>query len=353
MSEYSVQESHDKLDGYPAPSQAKRVFGHDSQADFLATAYASGRMHHAFLFDGPVGIGKAALAFIFARHIISYPDYKDAPAVLDGTTTQSIIRQTAMGAHAQVLHLTRPLDQKTGKHKTQLTVDETRKIGHFLSHTIAGNGYRIVIVDPVNDMNTNAANALLKNLEEPTPRTVFILIAQSSGRLLPTIRSRCLSLRFHALDNASLSSWLQDTGLSERLDAASLDDIVARANGSPRVAAMLLDGGGLEIIKSAQSILTGHRFDASLALKIGEVVSTRDAEPLFHLLCDFLLEQISALARGALSSDLVRAKELSQLHTVAGDKIRTALIYNLDKRQTLLDILLQMHKTTDKTTFAG
>ncbi len=343
MSDYDVQDSHDKLDGYAAPSQAIQVFGHDQQANFLASAYASGKMHHAFLFDGPAGIGKASLAFIFARHIIANQDFGSAPLELDGQATQSTIRQIAMGAHPQVLHLTRPIDQKTGKHKTQLTIEETRKIGHFLSHTVAGNGYRIVIVDPVNDMNASAANALLKNLEEPTPRTVFILIVQSSGRLLPTIRSRCMTLRFQALNEQAMRATLGAMGLQERLGSEDFQVLLDKANGSPRAAAMLCDGGGLEIIQTADKLLAADRFDASVAMKLGEAVNSREAEPVFHLLCDYLMSQLANASRDMALQNLGKAKDISHLHDEVETKIRAALMYNLDKRQTLLDVLARMH----------
>jgi DNA polymerase III subunit delta' len=339
MSDYDAQESHDRLDGYAAPSQAEFVFGHDSQAAFLATAYASGKMHHAFLFDGPSGIGKASLAFVFARHLIAHPHFETAPATLDGSATQSIIRQMAMGAHPQVLHLTRPIDAKTGKHKTQLTIDETRKIGHFLSHTVAGNGYRVVIVDPVNDMNANAANALLKNLEEPTPRTVFILIAQSSGKLLPTIKSRCLTVRFNPLQQADMQRALDHVGCTQVTDA-----LIDRSGGSPRTAIMLRDNGGMDVIEAAETVISGPHFNASAALKLGEVVSTREAEPIYLLLIAHLLDLLAEMAISAVQANSPESETMSAFHLKVSQSIRQSDLYNLDKRQTVVDLLYQVQK---------
>ncbi len=340
MSDYDVQDSHDKLDGYPSPSQAVQVFGHNKQARFLASAYSSGRMHHAFLFDGAPGIGKASLAFVFARHIIANPDYVTAPVELDGHATQDLVRQIAMGAHPQVLHLTRPLDPKTGKHKTQLTVEETRKISHFLSHTVAGNGYRIVIVDPVNDMNANAANALLKNLEEPTARTVFILISQSSGRLLPTIRSRCLSVRFETPDEQTVLDALVHLGAGDRLSQDTLRQIASRAGGSVRAAAILAEGGGLEILQAADEVVSAPVFNPTLALKIGEAVSQRDAEPLFHLLVDDLLTRLANYARSAATNSNADAARLAQVQRDAASHVAECLKFNLDRKPLIMQLLL-------------
>ena len=332
-------ETHDALPGVPAPSETVRVFGHHTQEEFLCKAWASGRMHHALLFDGPAGIGKSSLAFGFARHVIANPDPSRASDGF-GESDHQLVHQIAIGAHSQVLHLTRPFDQKTGKFKTVVTVDETRKISHFLSMTIPGQGWRIVIVDPVNDMNAAAANALLKNLEEPTPRTVFILIAQSAGRLLPTIRSRCLHLRFNPLDRKAMGNALAALQIGQGDDR---DALIAHAAGSPRLAAMLADGGALEIVEAADAILSANRFDAAKALKIGEALTTRDSEPLFLLLADHLAARIARQAANATRNASTNGLALAEYHAAFSERLAIVRGYNLDKRQYLLETLREMH----------
>lgn len=343
MSDTDVPDNHDSIPGFPAPSESTAVFGHDDNARFLAGAYRSGKMHHALLFDGAPGIGKASLAFQFARHIIVNPDWSRAPALMDPNGNLDVAHQIAMGSHAQVLYLTRPVDQKTGKHKTQLTIDETRRISHFLSRTVAGNGHRIVIVDPVNDMNANAANALLKNLEEPSARTLFILIAHSSGRLLPTIRSRCLQLRFSPLSDSAMRSTLEHLGVTQKLDGTQIDRLIAQSEGSPRIAAMLSEGGGMEILDAAHKVISNPRFDSSGAQKIGDALSSRDGEPLYLLLTDHLLNMAAKLASEAAITDSYRAASLSSLHSSLSTKISEGLRYNLDRRQTLSEVLQSLH----------
>ena len=333
------RESHDSLVGVPSPANNPDVFGHEEQERFLCKAWASGRMHHAFLFDGPTGIGKSTLAFKFARHLIANPEARLAPDHFqDGDA--ALLHQISIGAHPQVLHLTRPLDPKSLKFKTQLTIDETRKIGHFLSLTIPGHGWRIVIVDPVNDMNASAANALLKNLEEPTARTVFVLIAQTVGRLLTTIRSRCLHLRFASLDDDAMRSALVNLQIGQDGD---LDALIAHAGGSPRMAAMLANGGALDIIKAADAIISASRFDAAAALKIGEVLNTRDSEPLFLLLNDHLAGRLAQSAANAAVSGLARADILATYHAQFSQQLGIARGFNLDKRQFLLEALREIH----------
>lgn len=343
MSEFDGPASHDGIPGFPVPAEADAVFGHEAQSRFLASAYRSGKMHHALLFDGAPGIGKASLAFLFARHIIAHPDPLTAPDHLDPESDTAAARQIAIGAHPQVLHLTRPLDQKTGKHKTQLTVDETRRIGHFLSRTVAGKGLRIIIVDPVNDMNTSAANALLKNLEEPSARTLFILIAHSTGRLLATIRSRCLRLRFSPLSTPDMHSALTHLGISAKFDDVEIGRLIRQSEGSPRLAAMLCEGGGMEIFDAAHEVLQGSRLDVSKALKIGEAVAGRDGEALFLLLMDQLLAMTARLAGEASVNGSAAAAGLAALHADLSVKVRESLEYNLDRRETVMEVLCSLH----------
>ncbi len=343
MIEGDVPDSHDSIAGFATPALAQVVFGHEEQSQFLVSAYRSGKLHHALLFDGAPGIGKASLAFLFARHIIANPDWSNAPELLDENPDSALAHQIAMGSHNQILVLTRPVDAKTGKFKTQVTIDETRRINHFLSLTVPGNGQKIVIIDPVNDMNANAANALLKNLEEPTPRTLFILIAHSSGRLLPTIRSRCLQLRFAPLSTAKMHEALDHLGITQKRNGTELDRLISQSSGSPRIAAMLSEGGGIEILDAADKVISGHRFDVSGTLKIGDALSTRDAEPLYLLLTDYLLNMIASLAGEAAVSDTVRASSLAVLHASLSAKIAEGMRFNLDRRQTLIEVLQSVH----------
>jgi len=198
-------EQYDSIPGIPEPAENPMLVGHSAAAQMLAGAYRTGRLPHALLFAGPQGIGKATLAFHLAHHLLRFPSAVEAPDNLASPEPSSpLFRQIATGAHPGVLHLTRPVNEKTKAFKTVLTVDEIRKVNRFLSLTSHDGSYRVVIVDPADDMNPNAANALLKNLEEPPSRTVFVLITHSIGRLLPTIRSRCQTILFQPQEYGDL-----------------------------------------------------------------------------------------------------------------------------------------------------
>ncbi|WP_037469120.1 DNA polymerase III subunit delta', partial [Sinorhizobium fredii] len=189
------------LEGAVAPVENSKLFGHHEAEAFLAQSYRSGKGHHAILIEGQEGIGKATLAFRFANHVLSHPDPAEAPERLGDPDPASLVtRQLASGASHNLLHLARPVDEKTGRAKGAITVDEVRRAGKFFGQTSGTGNWRIVIIDPADDLNRNAANAILKILEEPPRRSLFLVLTHAPGKLLPTIRSRCLPLRLKPLE---------------------------------------------------------------------------------------------------------------------------------------------------------
>jgi DNA polymerase III subunit delta' len=338
MSAPEPPEQHDTLPGIPAPVLTRQLFGQDDPLSFLAKSHKSGRLHHALLFEGPSGVGKATAAFHLAQHLLAGPAPVQLPAALKLLGEQSNdFRQLANGTHLQVLHLTRPFDSKTEKFKTMLTVDEVRRIGHFLSRTNAGEGYRTVIIDPPDDMNAAAANALLKNLEEPPARTVFVLVSHRSGQLLPTIRSRCQIVQFQELGHQDLEKAVMTADSSSGI---ADNELLALSEGSVRRALTLSAFGGLEIIKSANQLIETQKFDADKTAKLGDAMTGRDSDIQYQLLTDHLLSKV---ARGALNragtNDKSRAVELSELHRQTTNMLRDAHAFNLDRKQTVFGLI--------------
>lgn len=331
---------HDTLDGVPEPSETPRLVGHQQAANMLASAYRAGKLPHALIFAGPIGIGKATLAFHLAHHLLKHPVSGQAPPTLVAPDpTSSLFRQIATGAHPSVLHLTRPLNDKTKSFKTVVTVDEIRKVSRFLSLTSHDGSYRVVIVDPADDMNTNAANALLKNLEEPPARSLFILIVHAPGSLLPTIRSRCQMVRLTPLDDDSLLAVLATTEPPPPADPEARAAVVARAGGSARNAILLTQYGGLEIAEALDALVNGKR-DVAGAYKLAEAVAGRDQAIPFDVFNRRALDLLSdAASRAAMTGDLTRAKNLSDTWQGALDAISETETYNLDKKQHALTMI--------------
>ena len=334
-------EQHDTLDGVPEPAETPRLIGHASAAGMLAGAYRAGKLPHALIFAGPHGIGKATLAFHLAHHLLKNPDFKVAPDTLVvPDPASSLSRQIATGAHPSVLHLTRPANDKTKSFKTVLTVDEIRKVSRFLSMTSHDGSYRIVIVDPADDMNTNAANALLKNLEEPPARTLFILIVHAPGSLLPTIRSRCQMVRLAPLAADELMAVLENVEPPPPDDPAARAALAERAGGSVRNAILLTQYGGLEIAGVLDTLVAARKPDIAGAHRLAEAVAGRDQAIQFDIFNRRALDLLSAAAsEAALAGDLARAKTLSEAWHEALNTISEAETYNLDKKQHALTMI--------------
>ncbi|ESX14689.1 MULTISPECIES: DNA polymerase III subunit delta' [unclassified Mesorhizobium] len=334
-------EQHDTLDGVPEPSETLRLVGHEQAAAMLAAAYRSGKLPHAVIFAGPIGIGKATLAFHLAHHLLKHPAFDQAPDVFAvPDPASSLFRQIATGAHPGVLHLTRPLNDKTKSFKTVVTVDEIRKVNRFLSLTSHDGSYRVVIVDPADDMNTNAANALLKNLEEPPSRTLFILIVHAPGSLLPTIRSRCQMVRLTPLDAGSLMSVLETVEPPPPSDPAARAALAERAGGSARNAILLTQYGGLEIAGTLDALVTSGKSDIAGAYRLAEAVAGRDQAIQFDIFNRRALDLLSTGAsEAALAGDLARAKTLSDTWHEALNAISETDTYNLDKKQHALTMI--------------
>jgi len=334
------------LDGAVHPAEQTKLFGHGAAEDFLARSYRSGKGHHAILIEGPEGIGKATLAFRFANHVLHHPEPAEAPGTIaDPSPASPITRQLASGASHSLLHLTRPFDEKTGKAKSAITVDEVRKAGKFLSQTSGTGNWRIVIIDPADDLNRNAANAILKILEEPPKRSLFLVLTHAPGKLLPTIRSRCLPLPLSPLSETDLAAALESLGAAP--SGARAGEVLSAARGSVSEALKLVNYGGFDIVEAFRAIVSGPaeppRRDVH---KLADVLSARDSDTVFSFFCQHAGDFMTDAARAAaLAGDIARADRLAHLSFQLGERIAIAQGYNLDRKQTIISVLDDIRAT--------
>lgn len=331
------------LEGAVHPAANRRLLGHEAAEDFLARSYRSGKGHHAILIEGPEGIGKATLAFRFVNHVLAHPRPEDAPEHMsDPDPMAPSFRQIVAGASHNLLHITRPFDAKSGKFKTAITVDEVRRAGKFFGQTSGGESWRIVVVDPADDMNRSAANAILKMLEEPPRRSMFLVLSHAPGRLLPTIRSRCIPLVLRPLHKSDLKLALSNLGLE--IAPTIEDKLVAAAGGSVSQALKLVNYGGLDILDAFEGMLGASGAEQRKTMhRIADAVAARGSDTLYGFFIDHAAGHVSAAARQAADEgDLNRAYRLSNLHSSLTERVSVADAYNLDRKQTVISLLADL-----------
>jgi DNA polymerase-3 subunit delta' len=299
-----VQEP-DRLEGFSSPREVDRLFGHDAALAEFSEALASGRLHHAWLLVGPEGVGKATLAYRLAREVLARGEEGAPQAPI--TAEHPVFRKVAGLGHPNLLLIRRSWNDKTKRYSQWIGVDEVRRLRSFLGHSAGETGWRVVVVDRADDLNQNAANALLKALEEPPPRTLFLLVATAEGRIPVTIRSRCRTLRVTALGREELE--LAVRAALERddheVDAGMLSVALELSQGSVRRALELATGEGIAL---HHDILTTFaklpELDGPAAHKLAERLGGfgSDSERL-ELFLSLLLGLMERLIREAATGD--------------------------------------------------
>lgn len=244
----------DRLEGFSTPREVDRLFGHEGAIAEFEDARKSGRLHHAWLLVGPEGVGKATLAYRFARSLLAEGEGEAAQ-----DPSHPVFRKVASLAHPNLLLLRRSLNEKTKRYGQWIGVDEVRRLRAFLGHSAGEGGWRVVVVDRADEMNQNAANALLKALEEPPPRTLFLLVASAEGRLPVTIRSRTRTLRVSALNKDDLERAVRAALARDARDAdeATLSTALALSDGSVRRTLELVSGDGIALYGEILATLGG------------------------------------------------------------------------------------------------
>jgi DNA polymerase-3 subunit delta' len=258
---------------WPHPRRTSELRGQAAAEGVLLRAHASGRLPHAWLLSGSRGVGKATLAFRFARFLLA-PDcqggglFGGAPESLEVPAEHPVFRRVAAGGHADLMTLERGEDDK-GKPRSVIPVEDVRRLLSFARMTAGEGGWRVAIVDAVDEMNRNATNALLKILEEPPPQCVLLLVSHAPGSLLPTIRSRCCQLPLAPLEEAVVAELLARH--HPELAAEEIAALARLADGSIGRALALATHGGLDLYRELIGLLgTLPRLDVPRLHKLAE-----------------------------------------------------------------------------------
>lgn len=345
----------DRLDGVPHPRATAKLYGHEAVERTLAEGFASGRMHHGWLLAGPEGIGKATLAYRFARHVLADPHQRDPTRQsLQVPADTTAARQVLALSHPGLLVIRRPWNHTTKRLGQVIPVDEVRRIKSFLAHTSGAGAWRIVIVDSADQLNVNAANALLKSLEEPPPRTFFLLLTSAPGRLLPTVRSRCRVIDLGPLVETDLRrAVLAALAVEEREPpgAGEWVRLVALSEGSVRRALSLWLGDGLKLDQRLEGLFAAlPQIDWSAVHALADELSSQAAAERFEMFFDLLLKLVARLVRAGagigadgelarLTAKLVPDTRLATWaelwETIAREKSETQAL-NLDRKSLIL-----------------
>ena len=302
MSETELPEP-DRIEGAPHPRETYALFGHQAAEEAFLAAASAEKLHHAWMITGPKGIGKATLAWRMARYLLALPadtgpNLFGAPDPLPETLESD--PDTALNHRIEALSEPRLMLIRRGptddgkRLKAQISVDEVRKLNAFFGLSATDGGYRVVIVDCLDEMNTASANALLKLLEEPPKSAVLLLVCHQPSRVLPTIRSRCRELRLSPLGTQALSDALETVG-ADTSTAPALSEL---SSGSVGRTLSLLSVDGPKIYGDIiQTLGTCPRLDRSMATKLAEAAAVRGAEARLDATVEMLDLALSRLAK--------------------------------------------------------
>lgn len=282
----------------PTPQLRARQIGRAVLESSLRQTIAAGAFSHGWIIAGGVGAGKATLAYRIARAVL------DPKALLNDDSfdideESQTFRLIAQGAHPDVFVAERLWIEKTSKYQSEITVETIRRLTQFMNHTPAFGGARVAIIDTADDLNRNAANALLKVLEEPPANTLLLLLSAAPRRLLATIRSRCRSMELRPVDRDAICALLEKEGLATDADAERIAD---HADGRPGYALRLAADGGATALSLAQAFVSAGRKGgdfSAIASKFSARTSAEEWEFFISAVTNALSDAARAAGRGA------------------------------------------------------
>jgi DNA polymerase-3 subunit delta' len=325
------------------PRETTLLSGHRDAELALLNAYRSGRIPHAWLIGGAQGIGKATLAYRMARFVLAHRDpraaaVQHAPSLFVDPSNP-VARQVAAGSHGSLLTLERSLNDK-GVMRTVITVDETRETISFFGSTAAVEGWRVCIVDTVDELNPNAANALLKVLEEPPQQSLFLLVSHAPARVLPTILSRCRKLPLRPLATSDVIA-ATAAAASLAVDDPALAEAAEAAEGSVARAFTLLGGDALKLHQRTQALLaTLPRVDPRELHALGDALGGSDRVALSAFIDSvdrWVSERLRADPAHA-NANLPRLARLAEVWEKINRAARDTESYNLERKPLVFSV---------------
>lgn len=334
------------------PRFAPALLGQEAAVAQFFEALRAGKLHHAWLMTGPKGVGKATMAWKMAAHLITHgAELPEGMADFANDPHSPATRQLLALSHPQFFLLRRKYDEKAGRLAQNILVDDVRALRQFFQLSAADQGYRVVIIDTVDEMNIAAANALLKILEEPPQRAVILLISHQPSLILPTLRSRCRRLTLGPLSDEMVQRVIR--ACDAQTEAHDL--VVELAGGSAGEAVRLCQSSGLELFTSIDGLLSNApAFDRHSAHALAASLAPRTAQSSRVIFCEMLEKWVQitaksasfAFASGKASSAFAQSEaDLAHFAAKSTDilrRLREGLLVNLDAEALILDTLMQL-----------
>jgi len=348
--EPSAPPESDRFPGAPHPRETLSFFGNEPAERALLDAYRGGRLAQAFILGGPEGIGKATLAWRFARFLQAHPDpraaaVQEARSLFVPAEAPAARRMTAQ-ALPDVFSLRRAWNEKSRRHYTEIRVDDVREVTRAFHSASGVGGWRVAIVDTADELNRSSANALLKIIEEPPERSVFLFVAHRPARILATIRSRCRKLALEPLGEQDIAAATLSLGApwADRPEA-DIRRAAQDARGSVRAALRLLDGEGAAFDSAIQAVLAAlPRVDWNAVHALADRLTGRDNEEAFESFVRALHAFLDARVRaGALrgAASVIGYAEAFEEISVA---VRETEVFNFDKKALIVSIFARLER---------
>ncbi|WOJ89405.1 DNA polymerase III subunit delta' [Methylocapsa polymorpha] len=341
----------DRYEDAPHPREIYALFGHAEAEGELLQSYRSGRLPQAFIIGGPPGVGKATLAWRLARFLLANPEpasaFVQAASDLFVAEDDPIARQVASLAHPDLFLLRRAWNEKTKKHFTDIRVDDVRRAIHMFQQAAGRGGYRICLVDSAEDLNPSGANALLKLIEEPPPRSLFLIVAHKPNRVLATLRSRSSKIALRPLGSSDIAQVVTALGPPwSELGEAELKTAIARGQGSVHDVLRLLNSGGVELDANLHRMLDKlPAIDWRQVHALADRVAPRDNDDYDTMLVSVFDWLDARVRRGASLEGGDRVRQLAPYaevwEKVAGAARETETL-NLDRRPLVFSIFADL-----------
>ncbi|MBS7738716.1 MAG: DNA polymerase III subunit delta' [Chelatococcus sp.] len=326
----------------PHPREQADLFGHAAAETAFLDAFRSGRLHHAWLIGGPQGIGKATFAYRAARFLLANPD-PSAPAVVRAVDLRvdpdnPVARKVAALSHPDLVVLRRtPGTDKKGP-SASIPIDAVRRALAVFGTTAGAGGYRVAIVDSVEDLNAASANALLKVVEEPPPRSVFLIVAHAPGRTMATLRSRCRKMIMRPLGPDDVAAVLAK--LDAHSDSTAVRQAAAMADGSVRTALRLIDPDVSALVERVRRMLARlPDEDVSDLYGLADQLSGRADDERFATFLTTVGDWIGERVHTEAAAGASRLAPLVEVWDKGLRAARDVQVLNLDRRPFVFSLI--------------